>query len=139
MTVEVLDLSIPSAPHDACNAGGIVAIAFVDLHLQGGLGVPGIDANNREPSLVEFGPKPCRGRSCLKADASQLWRVSRDEASDRVRIGGDHSLPLDLARLIDDTHGGLLQGNVQSHIVLHCMCLHLCKAVSSGLDLCLES
>ena len=75
----------------------------------------------------------------LKTDTSRVRRMSRDEASDGVRIGGDHSLPLDLARLIDDAHGGQLQGNVQPHIVLHGMRLHHCKALSGGPNQCLES
>jgi len=53
MAIEVFDadLSVPSAPHDAGDAGSVIAIAFVDLHLQGSLGVPGIDANDEQPAL----------------------------------------------------------------------------------------
>jgi hypothetical protein len=40
MAIEILDadLLVPSALHDAGDTGSIVAIAFVDLHLQCGLG-----------------------------------------------------------------------------------------------------
>jgi len=104
---------------NAGNAGGVVAIALIDLHLQGSLGVPGIDANDGQPALVKLGPKPSRCRPCLKADTSHMRRMRGDELGDRIGIGGDNGLPDNLARLIDDTHGSLLQRNVQSDIVLH--------------------
>ena len=48
MSIERLDadLFVPAALHDARDAGGIVAIAFVDLHLQRSLGVPCTNAND---------------------------------------------------------------------------------------------
>ena len=68
MAIERLDadLLVPAALHDAGDTGGVVAIAFVDLHFQGGLGVPGIDANDGQPALVQLGPKPRRCRPWRK-------------------------------------------------------------------------
>jgi hypothetical protein len=61
VTVEGLDvhLFVPPALHDAGDAHGVVAVALVDLHLQRRLRVPGIDADNRKPSSVQFSPRPC--------------------------------------------------------------------------------
>ena len=58
VTVEVFDanLLVPSALHDASDAHGIVAVTFVDLHLQSGLGMPGIDADDGQSQLVQLGP-----------------------------------------------------------------------------------
>jgi hypothetical protein len=46
------DLFVPSTLHDACNAHGIVAVAFVDLQLQSRLRVPGIDTDDGQPHLI---------------------------------------------------------------------------------------
>jgi hypothetical protein len=40
---------IPSTLHDAGDAHGIVAVALVDLHFQGRLGVPGVDTDDGQP------------------------------------------------------------------------------------------
>ena len=58
MTVEVFDLNlfVPTALHDASNPNGIIAIALVDLHLQGRLGMPSINADDWQPLLLELCP-----------------------------------------------------------------------------------
>src|SRR6516162_2268630 len=58
VTVETFDadLLVPSTLHDACDTDGIVAVVLVDLHLKGGLCGPGIDTDDGQPYLVEFGP-----------------------------------------------------------------------------------
>jgi hypothetical protein len=81
--------------------------------------MPGINADDREPSLASSVQSPCRCRSCLETDPDRVRRVGGQELRYGVRIGSHHCLPLDLASLINDTHGGLLQRNIQSNIVLH--------------------
>src|SRR5262249_47944818 len=49
-------LLVPSTLHDARDAHGVVTVALVDLHLQGRLRVPGIDADDGQPLLTQFGP-----------------------------------------------------------------------------------
>jgi hypothetical protein len=58
VTVEIFnaDLLVPSTLHDACNAHGVVTIALVDLQLQSRLRVPGIDADDGQPQLIQLGP-----------------------------------------------------------------------------------
>jgi hypothetical protein len=41
--------------HDAGYAYGIVAVALVDLHFQSRLGVPGVDADDGQPQLIQLG------------------------------------------------------------------------------------
>ena len=58
VTVEIFDpdLLVPSTLHDACYARGIVAVALVDLQLQSRLRMPGIDADDGQPHLIQLGP-----------------------------------------------------------------------------------
>jgi hypothetical protein len=42
--------------HHAGDTYGIVAVAFVDLHLQNSLGVPGVDADDGQSQPIQLGP-----------------------------------------------------------------------------------
>jgi hypothetical protein len=39
-----------------CNAYGVVTVALVDLQLQSRLRMPGIDADDGQPHLIQLGP-----------------------------------------------------------------------------------
>jgi hypothetical protein len=54
MAIEMFDANLfkPTALHDAGNADGIVAITLADLHLQCGLGVPRINADDGSPNFL---------------------------------------------------------------------------------------
>ena len=71
VAVEVFDahLLVPSALHDPGDAHGVVAVALVDLQLQSSLGMPRIDADDRQSQLLQLGPQPRRGSSCLEPRA----------------------------------------------------------------------
>src|SRR2546422_6057704 len=58
VTVEIFDahLLVPSTLHDACNAHGVVTVALVDLQLPSRLRMPGIDADDGQPHLIQLGP-----------------------------------------------------------------------------------
>ena len=58
VTVEIFDadLLVPSTLHNARNAHGVVTVVLVDLHLQSRLRMPGIDADDRQPHLVQLSP-----------------------------------------------------------------------------------
>ncbi|HKZ95553.1 MAG TPA: pentapeptide repeat-containing protein [Hyphomicrobiaceae bacterium] len=96
----------------------LAGCAFAEADLTGA-NVTGINTDDWKPQLLELRPKPCRCRACLEANASHMRRMGCYEVSDRSGIGGNHSLALDRACLIDNTHGRLLQRHVQSDIVLH--------------------
>src|SRR5262249_10508373 len=121
MAIEIFDANLfePTALHDAGNADGIVAIALVDLHLQCGVCVPRINADDRQSKLLELRPKPRRCRAALEADADHLRRIGSNEVGDSLGLGRDHPFPSDLTGLVDNAHRGLLQRNVQSDVVLH--------------------
>jgi len=77
MTVEAFDahLLIPSTLHDAGDAYGIVAVTLVDLHFQHRLGVPGVDADDGQPQLIQLGPQPCRRCPCFESNPRDMRRV----------------------------------------------------------------
>ena len=58
VTVEIFDVDflVPPALHDARNAHSVVTITLVDLHLQNRLRMPGIDADDGQPNLIQLGP-----------------------------------------------------------------------------------
>jgi hypothetical protein len=82
--------------HDAGDAYGIVAVALVDLHSQSRLGVPGVDADDGQPSLfssvhshVDVAPVSSPIRATCGAFS--------DECCDRFRIRMNHSFTLNLS------------------------------------------
>src|SRR5258706_4815083 len=97
VAIEVLDAHLlkPAGLHDAGNAGRIVAVTLIDLHLEYRLGVARVDADHRQAKLLELGPQPCGCRSCLKADPYRSWRLRSHERSDRLRLGIDYALSHD--------------------------------------------
>ena len=58
VTVEIFDADFLVSPtlHNARNAHCVVTITLVDLHLQNRLRMPGIDADDRQPQLIQLGP-----------------------------------------------------------------------------------
>src|SRR5439155_22544422 len=70
MAIEVLDAHLlePAGLHDAGDAGSIVAVTLIDLHLKHRLGMARIDTDHRQPKSLELGPQPRGRRSCLEAD-----------------------------------------------------------------------
>ena len=58
VTVEIFDVDflVPPALHDARNAHSVVTITLIDLHLQNRLRMPGIDADDGQPNLIQLGP-----------------------------------------------------------------------------------
>src|SRR6266480_1123584 len=70
VAIEVLDAHLlkPAGLHDAGDAGRIVAVTLIDLHLEYRLCMARVDTDHRQAKLFELGPQPCGRRSCLKAD-----------------------------------------------------------------------
>src|SRR5258706_623543 len=59
VAIEVLDAHLlkPAGLHDAGDAGRIVAVTLIDLHLEYRLGVARVDADHRHAKLLELGPQ----------------------------------------------------------------------------------
>jgi hypothetical protein len=85
-----------------CDANGVVTVALVDLHLQSRFRMPGIDADNRTPHFIQLGPQPCRCCSSFEPDPRDMRGVQPDKRGDRLWVGGNHGLALNLARPIND-------------------------------------
>ena len=80
---------------DAGDAGRIVAVTLIDLHLEYSLGMARVDTDHRQAKLFERGPQPCGRQSCLKADPYRSRRLRSHECSDRLRLGIDYALSHD--------------------------------------------
>src|SRR5437660_1384264 len=80
---------------EAGDAGRIVAVTLIDLHLEYRLGVARVDADHRQAKLLELGPQPCGCRSCLKADPYRSRCFRSHERNDRLRLGIDYALSHD--------------------------------------------
>ena len=58
VAVDILDMHLlePTRLHDARDPDGIVAVAFVDLHLEHRLGMTRVDTDHRQTKALELGP-----------------------------------------------------------------------------------
>jgi hypothetical protein len=101
-------LLVPATLHNARDAHSIVSIAFVDLHLQRCLRMPGVNADDGQSHLIQLGPQPRRRCSSLEPNPDDIRCVRFDECRDRLRIGCDHTFALDLPCPIDDADRGQL-------------------------------
>jgi hypothetical protein len=95
--------------HNPGDAHRVVAIAFVDLHPQGRLGMPGIDADDGQSQLIQLRPKPRRCCSRLEPNPCDMRRMQFDEYRDRLRIGRNYPFPFDLSCSIDNADRCQLQ------------------------------
>src|SRR5260221_14553160 len=91
---EVLDAHLlkPTGLHDAGDAGSIVAVTLIDLHLKYRPGMARVDTDHRQAKLFELGPQPCGRRAWLKADPYRSRCLRSHERSDRLRLGIDDGL-----------------------------------------------
>jgi hypothetical protein len=48
-------------------------------------------AYDRQSQIVQLGPEPCRGCSCLEPDPRDVRRMRFDECRDRFGVGRNHS------------------------------------------------
>src|SRR5437773_383164 len=94
VAIEVLDAHLlePAGLHDAGDAGSIVAVTLIDLHLKHRPGMARIDTDHRQPKSLELGPRPRGRRSCLEADPYRSRCLRSHERSDRLRLGFDYAL-----------------------------------------------
>ena len=48
--------------------------------------MPGINADDGQPHLIQLGPQPCRRCSGLEANPNDVWSVQFDECRDRLWV-----------------------------------------------------
>jgi hypothetical protein len=75
-----------------------------DLHLQSSLGMPRIDADDRQSQLLQLGPQPRCGCACLEPDAHDMRSMRFDERRNCFRVGRNYPFALNLPCLIDDAN-----------------------------------
>src|SRR5215471_7225018 len=94
VAIEVLDAHLlkPAGLHDAGNAGRIVAVNLIDLHLEYRLCMARVDTDHRQAKLFELAPQPCGRRSCLESDPYRSRCLRSHECSEH---GIDYSLSHD--------------------------------------------
>src|SRR5258705_3461842 len=65
VAIEALDAHLlkPAGLHDAGDAGRIVAVTLIDLHLEYRSGMARVDTDHRQAKLFELAPQPCGRRS----------------------------------------------------------------------------
>src|SRR5262245_51408520 len=85
----------PAGLHDAGDAGRIVAVTLIALHLEYRSGVARVDTDHRQAKLFELAPQPGGRRSCLKSDPHRSRCLRPHECSDRLRLGIDYALSHD--------------------------------------------
>ena len=73
---------IPASANDLSQSLRVVLIRLVDLHLEGGTRMPGIETNDFEPEIAEFMHQPWRHRSGLDPYAGVIPRMSADQNAD---------------------------------------------------------
>jgi hypothetical protein len=81
VAVERLDINRP-VPADLSQSFRVVLIRLIDLHLEGGTCVPGIETNDFEPEIAEFVHEPWRHRSSLDPYPSVISRMPADQNAD---------------------------------------------------------
>ena len=81
VAIEILDAHLlePAGLHDTGDAGRIVAVTLVDLHLEYRLGVARVDADHRQAKSLELGSQPGGRRSGLDADPYRSRRLRSHE------------------------------------------------------------
>src|ERR1700704_5053404 len=121
VTIEILDANLlePAGLHDAGDAGRIIAVTLIDLHLKHRLGMARIDTDHRQAKSLELGPQPRGRRPCLKTDPYRARRFRPHKRSDRIRVGINYALSHDRSRPAHHTDRCLLQRHVQSNTVIH--------------------
>src|SRR5262245_8428729 len=122
VAIEVLDAHLLKSAglHDTGDAGCIVAVTLIDLHLEYRSGMARVDADHRQAKLFELGPQPRACRSCLKTDPYRAWRLRPHKRRDRGRVGINYTFSHDRARPAHHIDRCLLQRYVQSDIAFYC-------------------
>jgi hypothetical protein len=118
---ERLDMNRPVPPgaNDLSQSLRVILIRLVDLHLEGGACVPGIETNDFEPEIAEFMHQPWRRRSGLDPYTGVIPRMPADQYGDLFWNRGALTPPMSAAGVVNDANNGHLLGNVQSNKAGH--------------------
>ena len=107
--------SVPASANDLSQSLRVILIRLVDLHLEGGTCVPGIETNDFEPEIAKFMHEPWCHRSGLDPYTGLVPRMPADQNGDLFWNRGALTPPKSVAGIIDDANGHHLLRNVQSN------------------------
>ena len=117
----------PAGSHDLCQTGGVIAVRLHGAHLQGSVGVPGIDAQDRQPSCRKLIPEPNSHGHCFQTDPDEIRSLRGQVDCDRIRAGCYLLFREDASSFINDADRRRLFGNVQG-----CIGGHYCTPLYVG-------
>jgi len=106
---------IPTRPHDLRQPLRIVLVGLVHLHLEGGAGMPGVKADNVEPSTSQLVHKPGRHRAGLDANLGVLSRMPLYHTLDLPGVRGALAAPETAPCLVHDADRRQLLRHVQTN------------------------
>src|SRR5262245_35623990 len=121
MGVERLDMHrpIPTGAHDLSQSLRIVLISLVDLHLESGPRMPGVEACDFEAAATQFVYQPwCHGAG-FDADAGIVFGMPTHHSLDLFRIRRALTTPHSATGIVDDADRRQLLRHVQTNVVGH--------------------
>jgi len=95
---------VPSRANDLSQSLRVVLIRLVDLHLEGGACVPGIETNDFEPEIAQFMHQPWRHRSGLDPYAGIVPRMPAGQNAYLFWNRGALTPPKSAAGIVDDAN-----------------------------------
>jgi hypothetical protein len=99
---------VPPGANDLSQALRVVLIRLVDLHLEGGARMPGIETNDFEPEIAEFMRQPRRHRSSFDPYASVISCIPTHHSIDLFWNGRALAPPQPPTGIVDHADGGHL-------------------------------
>jgi hypothetical protein len=109
----------PAGANDLSQSLRVVLIRLIDLHLEGGAGVPSVETNDFKSESAEFMHEPWRHRASLDPNAEVIARMSTHHSGDLFRRGGALAPPHSATGVVDNANGCHLLRNVQTDEVGH--------------------
>jgi hypothetical protein len=73
---------VPAGANDLSQSLRVVLVRLIDLHLEGGSRMPGVETNNVKAEIAEFMYEPRRHRSSFDPYASVISRISTHQNVD---------------------------------------------------------
>jgi len=106
---------IPARAHDLRQPLRVVLVGLVELHLERGACVPGVQAGDVEPSAAQFMHEPRRHRTGFQPDMRVVSRMPPHHPLDLLRVRGALATPHPAAGLVNHTDRRKLLRNVQTN------------------------
>jgi hypothetical protein len=109
----------PAGANDLSQPFRVVLIRFVDLHFEGGAGVPSVETNDLKPKSAEFMHEPWRHCAGLDSNAEVIPRMFTHHSGDLFRRYRALASPQLATGVVDDANGCHFLRNVQTDEIGH--------------------